>query len=134
MEYKIGDTASIEKTLSESDVYLYAGITGDFNSVHINKVDAEKSIFGQRIAHGLLVGGLISTAIGMYLPGKGTVYLEQNMKFRKPVFLGDTVKATVTITDILNINKRIYRMSTIVTNQKYIEVITGEAIVMAPSF
>lgn len=134
MEYKIGDTASIEKTLSESDVYLYAGITGDFNSVHINKVDAEKSIFGQRIAHGLLVGGLISTAIGMYLPGKGTVYLEQSMKFRKPVFLGDTVKATVTITEILNISKRIYRMSTIVTNQDNVEVITGEAIVMAPSF
>lgn len=132
MEYRIGDSAYFEKTISESDVYLYAGITGDLNDLHINKVEAQKSIFGQRIVHGMLASGLISTAIGMYLPGKGTIYMEQSVKFCSPVLFGDTLRATVTIAEILNEQKRILRLDTIVTNQQQEVVIKGEAVVKAP--
>lgn len=113
---QIGSTGFFEKTISESDVYLYAGITGDLNPVHVNKVEAEKTAFGERIVHGLLVGGLISTVIGMYVPGPGTIYLEQNFKFIYPVKIGDTLKATVEITEIINESKGILKLNTIVTN------------------
>lgn len=126
----IGQTASFSKTISESDVYWFAGLVGDFNSVHINQVEARKSIFGDRIAHGMLVGSLISTVLGTKLPGLGTIYLEQNLKFKKPVYLGDTVTATVTASELLNKEKGIYKMETKITNQNTEIVTDGYAIVM----
>lgn len=126
---EIGQSADFTKTITETDVYNYAGICGDFNDVHINKIRAEKGIFGQRVAHGMLVGSLISTVIGTKLPGSGTVYMEQDLKFKKPVYFGDTVTATVTVTDILNEKKGIYKLSTLITNQHGDIVIDGYAIV-----
>lgn len=129
MRIKIGDVGTFEKTISESDVYMYAGITGDLNPIHINKVAAEKTVFKERIVHGLLTGGLISTVIGLHMPGPGTVYLEQNFKFVKAVKIGDTVKATVEVIEILNEDKGILKLKTIVTNQNNELVVDGYAIV-----
>lgn len=113
----IGQSANISKTISESDVYSFAGITGDFNGVHVNEIIAQKSIFGKRVAHGMLVGSLISAVLGTKLPGEGTIYLEQNLQFLKPVYFGDTVTATVTVSEILNEEKGIYKLETVIENQ-----------------
>lgn len=130
MIIQIGQKASISKTISESDVYCFAGLVGDFNSAHLNQVFAEKNIFGNRVAHGMLVGSLISAVLGTKLPGEGTIYLEQNLKFKKPVYFGDTVTATVTVDEIINSDKGIYKLNTIVENQKNEVVIDGYAVVM----
>ena len=129
MSLSIGQSASFSKTISESDVYGYAGIVGDFNDVHINEAAAKNSIFGERIAHGMLVGGLISTVLGTKLPGVGTIYLEQQLKFIKPVFFGDTVTAIVSVNEIVNMEKGIYKMDTNIYNQNNDTVVTGYAIV-----
>lgn len=129
MKYEVGMKAEFTKTIAESDVYLFAGLTGDMNEVHINSAAAEKSIFGRRIVHGILVTGLISNVIGMQLPGSGTIYLEQNVKFLKPVFIGDTVTARVQIEEVINIDKGIYKLYTCVFNQNADMVIDGSAIV-----
>ena len=99
-EIAVGQTAEFTKTVTETDVVLFAGITGDFNPAHVNAAEAERSRFGGRIAHGMLSAGFISAAIAMRLPGPGTIYLKQDLKFVKPVYLGDEVTATVTVTDI----------------------------------
>ena len=130
MALVVGQSASFSKTISESDVYGFAGLVGDFNSAHLNKVEAEKSIFGDRIAHGMLVGSLISTVLGMKLPGSGTIYLEQNLIFKKPVYFGDTATATVSVEEIINSSKGIYKMKTVITNQNDDVVVDGYAIVM----
>lgn len=130
MDVQVGQTASFAKTISESDVYGFAGLVGDFNSAHLNQVEAEKGIFGGRVAHGMLVGSLISTVLGMKLPGSGTIYLEQNLKFRRPVYFGDTATATVTVVEVIDEAKGIYRMDTDVTNQNGDVVTEGYAVVM----
>lgn len=132
MAYRIGENVQVSKTISETDVYLFAGISGDFNPVHVNKVEAEDSIFGKQIAHGFLVGSLLSNAIGMRLPGPGTIYMEQDMKFKKPVHIGDTVTAKLEVSEILNEEKRILKLTTQVVNQHGELVIDGYAVVKAP--
>ncbi|MBI5546706.1 MAG: MaoC family dehydratase, partial [Deltaproteobacteria bacterium] len=97
MRYQVGDKASMSKTVSESDVYSFAGITGDLNPAHVNEVWAKKSRVGGRIAHGMLTGGFISAVLGMQLPGPGTIYLQQSLKFTAPVRLGDTITAEVEV-------------------------------------
>lgn len=128
----IGKVAEFSKTISESDVYLFAGITGDMNPVHTNIIHAEKSIVKARIAHGALVAGLISTVIGMQMPGPGTIYMEQDSKFIKPVFIGDTVTAKVEVIEIINIEKRILKLNTTVRNQNNEIVIDGYAVIKVP--
>ncbi len=122
----INDSASFSKTITEHDILTFAGITGDFNDIHINKLAAEKSIFKERIAHGMLTASFISTVIGMFLPGRGSIYLEQNLKFLKPVTIGETIKAEVIVEDI-NKKKGVYTLKTIVTNQFGALVIDGSA-------
>jgi 3-hydroxybutyryl-CoA dehydratase len=129
MKYYIGQKASFSKTISESDVYLFAGISGDFNSLHINKVEAEKSQFGERIVPGILTVSLISTVLGTIFPGNGTIYLEQNAKFIKPVKIGDTLTAIVEMIDI-NGNRAI--LKTDVVNQNKILVLEGSAKIKLP--
>ncbi len=129
---KVGDKASFQKTISESDVYQFAGITGDLNPAHVNSVIANKSIFEDRVVHGMLLGGLISAVLGMYLPGPGTIYLEQNLKFKKPVFFGDTIKAIVEVKEII-IEKNRIKLETICINQNGIIVLEGYAIVIPPN-
>lgn len=130
-EMKIGDHASVTKTVSETDVYLFAGITGDLNPAHTNEVAASKTMFKTRIAHGMLGAGFISAVLGMYLPGPGTIYMGQELKFTKPVYIGDTVTATATVEEIILEKNRVI-LDTTVVNQDGEIVIQGKATVMPP--
>ncbi len=130
-ELKIGETAEFTKTITEHDVYAYAGITGDFNPAHINEVYAEKTFFKSRIAHGMLSAGLISTIIGTQLPGPGSIYLKQEIKFTAPVRFGDTITARAEVTDIASTKNRV-RLKTVCTNQDGDKVIDGEALISPP--
>ena len=132
MNYLIGTKDSVTKTISETDVYLFAGISGDFNPVHVNRVEAKKSVFSKQIVHVILVGSLLSNVIGMKLPGPGTIYMEQNLKFLKPVYIGDTITACAEISEIINETKNILRMSTKCINQNNELVVDGYAVVKAP--
>lgn len=126
---KIGMKESIAKTITEADIILYSGISLDCNPVHLNEIYAETSRFKKRIAHGMLTAGLISAVLGTKLPGEGTIYLEQNLKFKQPVYLGDTITAACEIIDIIEEHRKII-LSTICTNQDGKIVLTGEAKVM----
>lgn len=130
-EMKLGDSASVTKTVTETDVYLFAGITGDLNPAHVNEVEASKGMFGHRIAHGMLGAGFISAVLGMYLPGPGTIYMGQELKFTAPVRIGDTITATGTVSE-LNLEKNIAKIETVCTNQDGKVVIKGMATVMPP--
>ena len=132
MNYLIGTKDSVTKTISETDVYLFAGISGDFNPVHVNRVEAKKSVFSKQIVHGILVGSLLSNVIGMKLPGPGTIYMEQNLKFLKPVYIGDTITACAEISEIINETKNILRLFTKCINQNNELVVDGYAVVKAP--
>ena len=130
-ELSVGDRAEFTKTVSESDVYLYAGVTGDFNPAHINEPYAEKTFFKTRIAHGMLSAGFISAILGTRLPGPGTVYLRQTLNFRAPVRMGDTITASVEVVEIVHEKKRV-RLKTVCENQDGVIVLDGEAIVKPP--
>jgi 3-hydroxybutyryl-CoA dehydratase len=127
----IGDRASFEKTISETDVYLYAGITGDLNPAHINERLSSQTRFEGRIAHGMLTAGLVSTVLGMYLPGPGTIYLSQQLNFTFPVKIGDTIKAEAEVVEILEDQKKV-KLSTKCYNQNNQIVLEGFAIVKPP--
>ncbi|SHI81617.1 MaoC family dehydratase [Desulfofundulus thermosubterraneus] len=128
-QIKVGDVARFSKTITESDIYLFAGITGDLNPVHINVEFARKTIFGRQVAHGMLTAGLISAVIGMKLPGPGTVYLGQTLKFCLPVFPGDTITAEVEVIEKIAAKNRL-RLRTTCFNQEGKAVVEGEALVM----
>ncbi|MCL2737181.1 MAG: MaoC family dehydratase [Propionibacteriaceae bacterium] len=128
-QISVGDTASFEKTISESDVYLFAGITGDHNPAHTNQRYAEGTKFGTRIVHGMLTGSLFSTVFGTKLPGEGAIYLSQSLSFTAPVVLGDTVKATVTVVE--KMEKGRIRFECVATKADGTVVVTGEAILLA---
>ena len=130
-EMKIGDSASFTKTVTDTDVYMFAGITGDFNPAHVNQVEAEKGMFGKRIAHGMLSAGFISAVLGTMLPGPGTIYMGQELKFTAPVAIGDTITATVTVAEMI-IEKNRVILDTVCTNQNGEIVIKGKATVMPP--
>lgn len=129
-QINVGDTASFEKTVSESDVYLFAGITGDMNPAHINEEAMKNSSFGGRIAHGILTAGFISAVLGMQLPGPGTIYLSQQLNFKAPVKIGDTVKAVAEV--IEKLEKGRVRLKTTCQTQAGVVVLEGEALVIAP--
>src|SRR5690554_3149563 len=124
-EIQIGDTASFTKTITETDVYLFAGISGDLNPAHVDEETAKTTSFKTRIAHGALVAGLISTVLGTKLPGNGTIYLAQTSNFTAPVPFNDTITATVTVKEKTE-RKRVI-LETVCTNQKGEVVIQGEA-------
>ena len=126
---KVGDSASFSKTISEVDVYQFAGITGDFNPIHIDEVYAKDSFFKKRIVHGALVSGLISNVLGMKLPGPGCVYLEQNSKYLRPAYIGDTLTVDVVVEKILNEDKGIIRLQTRVLNQNHELILDGYAVI-----
>ena len=130
-EITLGNCASTTKTVTETDVYLFAGITGDLNPAHTNEVSASQTPFGGRIAHGILGAGFISAVLGMKLPGPGTIYLGQELKFTRPVHIGDTVTATCTVREIIP-EKNIVNFDTVCTNQRDEIVIQGMATVMPP--
>ena len=127
---QLGDSASFTKTVTETDIILYAGISGDFNPAHIDSEHAKDSMFGQRIAHGMLSASFISNVLGTQLPGPGTIYMSQSLKFLSPVHIGDTVTATVTVTSVDE--RRRATLDTICTNQDGVQLVKGEALVLLP--
>ena len=130
-ELKVGESAEFSKTISESDVYLYAGVTGDLNPAHINEEYAKHTFFKTRIAHGMLSAGLISTVLGNELPGPGSVYIRQELNFLAPVHMGDTVTARAEVIEILLEENRV-KLETSCINQNGIMVLDGEAVVSPP--
>jgi 3-hydroxybutyryl-CoA dehydratase len=124
----VGQTAGFTKTITEADILMFAAVSGDTNPVHIDAEAAAASMFKERIAHGMLSASLISTVLGTKLPGPGTVYLGQSLKFRAPVKIGETVTATVKVT-ALDPAKRRATLETVCT-VKGKPVVEGEANVM----
>jgi 3-hydroxybutyryl-CoA dehydratase len=127
-EIKIGADASLSRTITEAHIVNFAGVTGDMNPVHLDAEYAGQSMFGERIAHGMLVAGLISAVLGTQLPGPNSIYLSQDLKFTAPVKIGDTVTVVVTVTEKRN-DKRIIKLHTTVSNQRGEMVIDGNAVV-----
>jgi 3-hydroxybutyryl-CoA dehydratase len=130
-ELKIGELAQISKTITESDIELFARATGDFNPVHLDQAYAEKTSFKGRIAHGLLSVGLLSALLGNTLPGHGTIYLSQEVKFLAPVRIGDTITAKVEVIELIPEKNRA-KFRTTCTNQDGKEVVEGIAWGMPP--
>ena len=131
-EIKIGDTASFSKTITETDVYLFAGISGDFNPLHVNEEYAKTTQFKSRIAHGSLPSSLLAPVLGMMLPGPGTLALEVSQKFRRPTYFGDTITCQV------EVSKKIDRMKAVEmkitwTNQRDEVVSKGTCRVLPPA-
>jgi uncharacterized OB-fold protein/acyl dehydratase len=130
-ELEIGMSATFTKTISETDVYLFAGISGDFNPMHVNEEFAKTTPFGTRIAHGALPYSLIAPVLGMKLPGLGTVALEMSVRFKAPTYFGDTITAKATVSEKLEAKRRV-RMECVWTNQDGKVVATGHAVVIPP--
>jgi len=130
-DLKTGQSASFAKTVSEADIVLFAGISGDTNPVHLDQSFAEKTPFKTRIAHGMLSAGFISTVFGTKLPGPGAIYMSQTLRFKAPVKIGDTVVATCTVTELIP-EKRRANFSTVCKVGDTV-VIEGEATIMVPS-
>jgi len=131
-EMTVGQSASFTKTVTEADVVLFGGISGDLNPAHFNEEYAKDTIFKGRIAHGMLGASFISTVLGMHLPGPGSIYMKQDLKFLAPVYFNDTVTATCTVKEIIEEKNRVI-LDCKVVNQKGVEVIAGEAMVMPPT-
>jgi 3-hydroxybutyryl-CoA dehydratase len=127
-DVKVGDEASLAKTITEAHVVHYAGLSGDFNPIHMDAEYARQSLFQERVAHGMLVAGLISAVLGNELPGPNSIYLSQDLRFTAPVKIGDTVRAVVTVIEKRD-DKQIIKLSTMVTNQRGETVIDGNAVV-----
>ena len=130
-QIKVGDTAEFAKTVTETDIYLYAGITGDFNPAHVNEVYAKNTFFKTRIAHGMLTAGFISAIIANQLPGPGTIYLKQDLSFLAPVHIGDTITGRVEVLELIPEKNRV-RIKTTCSNQDGVIVISGEGVVSPP--
>ncbi|MDR1831799.1 MAG: MaoC family dehydratase [Fusobacteriaceae bacterium] len=127
-ELHVGQKASVTKTITETDVILYAGVSLDVNPAHMDESYASSTFFKRRIAHGMLSAGLISAVLGTKLPGEGTVYLSQELDFTAPVYFGDTITAKAEVTELIPEKKRVI-LSTVCTNQDGREVIKGRATV-----
>jgi 3-hydroxybutyryl-CoA dehydratase len=125
----VGEKASLTKTISEADIHMFAGITGDLNPLHVNEEYAKTTIFKGRVAHGILTAGLISAVLGTKLPGPGAVYLSQTLRFTAPVRIGDTITASAEVIEKIGEKSRI-RLRTICINQEGKVVVEGEATTM----
>lgn len=130
-DLSVGQSASFGKTITEADILMFAAVSGDTNPVHINAEFAAGTMFKERIAHGMLSAGLVSTVLGTRLPGPGTIYLSQTLKFRAPVRIGDTVTATATVAALDAAKKRATLTTICTVNGK--PVLEGEALVLVPS-
>lgn len=130
-DIEIGMVRSIQKIVTDRDIELFAEVSTDRNPVHLDESYAQDTIFGGRIAHGMLTAGLVSAVIGEQLPGHGTVYLGQSLKFLAPVRPGDMVLAEVEVTDIDYSRRRVTMATRCLVEGK--KVLVGEATVLAPS-
>ena len=134
-EISVGDKAGFSKTVTESDIHSFSAFTGDFNPIHVDEVYATTSALGKkvggRIAQGMLTASLFSTLVGMYLPGKGALYYSQTCIFKRPVRIGDTVRAECEVVEKMDKNR--IRMATRCLNQRGEVVVEGEALASAAS-
>jgi 3-hydroxybutyryl-CoA dehydratase len=130
-DLQLGQTASVGKTITEADILLFSAVSMDTNPVHLDEASAAASPFKVRIAHGMLTASLISAVLGTKLPGPGTIYLGQTLKFRAPVQIGHSVTATVEVTALDAEKKRATLKTSCLVGGK--PVVEGEAIVMVPS-
>ncbi|RMF36009.1 MAG: MaoC family dehydratase [Chloroflexi bacterium] len=130
--FQVGERASLTRTITEDDVIAFARLTGDTNPLHLDEAYARTTRFGRRIAHGLLTAGLISALLGTELPGPGAIYLEQRLRFTRPVYLGDTVTATVEVLSFRE-EKGVLTLRTDCFNQEGEPVLTGEAVLLVRS-
>lgn len=130
-DLKVGMSASFSKTVTEADILMYAGVSCDINAVHLNEEFAKTTMFGGRIAHGMLTAGFISAVLANRLPGPGTIYLAQTLKFKAPVRIGDTVTATVTVKEVVVEKKRAVLDSVCTVAGKV--VLEGESTMMCTS-
>ena len=130
-DLSIGQSASYTKTVTDADIVKFAEVSGDNNPVHLDQAFAEQTMFKGRIAHGMLSAGFISTVIGTKLPGNGTIYMSQTLRFKAPVRIGDTVTATCTVSEVKADKRR--AVLTTVCKVGGNTVIEGEALVMVPS-
>ncbi len=130
-ELNVGDSASYTRTLTESELILFAAVSGDVNPVHLDPEFARNTIFKERVAHGMWSGSLISATLATVIPGPGTVYLEQTLKFKRPVKLGDILTVTITVSRKEEKNRVVFDCK--VVNQEDLLVVEGEAKVIAPT-
>ena len=128
MKLNIGDTASRAKTITDADIRAFAAVSGDHNPIHVDDDFASGTLFEKRIAHGMLSASLISAVLANDLPGQGSIYLGQTLKFVAPVFIGDEITARVTVTSVRD-DKPIAKLETVCVNQRNETVIKGEATV-----
>jgi 3-hydroxybutyryl-CoA dehydratase len=126
----LGMTAVFSKTITEADLLLFAGVSGDTNPLHLDEEFASRTMFESRIAHGMLTASLVSTVLGTRLPGPGAVYVSQTVRFLAPVRIGDTVIARAAVAELL-VERRRVRMATICTVGER-RVLDGEAVLMVP--
>ena len=127
-DIKMGQSAEVVHTVTEKDIQVFGDLSGDYNPLHFNEDWAKTTMFRGRIAHGILTAAFISTAIGMHLPGPGTIYMSQSMRFLGPVRIGDTITARVEVV-MLNDEKERITLKTTCTNQEGKVVMDGEALV-----
>ena len=126
-----GMTDVFAKTITDADIIIFAGISGDTNPVHLNHEFASETMFEGRIAHGMLTASFISTVIGTKMPGAGCIYVSQNLRFKAPVRSGETVTATCTVTKLIP-EKRLIELKTVCTVSGK-PVVDGEATIMVPT-
>ncbi|WP_417317023.1 MaoC family dehydratase [Emcibacter sp.] len=126
-----GQSASLKKTVSERDIELFAEVTGDSNPLHLEEEYASTTVFEGRIAHGMMTAGIISAVLGTELPGPGAIYMSQNLKFRAPVRIGDTIQASVTVEDVIVEKKRVKLQCVCKVGDTV--VMDGEALMMVPA-
>ena len=131
-EITIGQTANFSKQIEERDIRLFAAVSGDVNPVHLHSDFASGTAFGERIAHGMLTGALVSAALAMELPGPGTIYISQSLRFRLPVKIGDTVTVTLEVTEKQD-RRKIVTLDCKASNAAGKLVATGTAQVIAPT-
>ena len=124
-----GQNGSFTKVITAEDIRNYADVVGDTNPIHINKEAALAKGFEKQIAHGMLVGSLISTTLGTVFPGEGTIYLEQNLKFLKPVYEGEKITIMVMVEEVLQSEKGIYKLQTNAENETGKKVVEGYAVI-----
>lgn len=131
-DLQVGANAELSREITDADVRAFAAVTGDTNPVHLDDAYAAGTTFGGRIAHGMHAAGLISAVLGTRLPGPGAIYLEQTLRFRRPVRLGDTVTARVEVLEVVPLRRRA-RFATTCRTQAGELVVDGEALILFPA-
>ena len=126
--FRIGETTTFSKTITEADVLLFAAVSGDNYPLHVDAEYAKHTRFGRRAAHGMLTASLLSTVVGLMLQKPGGIYVEQSLRFRAPVFIGDTLTATAEVTELIPERRRM-RVRAAVTNQNGVTVLNGDGLV-----